>query len=341
MKKILAIDGGGIRGIVPAMILTRIEEQMKKPIAQLFDLIAGTSTGGIIALGLTKPHPQDKQRPHYAAQKLVELYRDNGAQIFKEKTWKKIMSLGYTADEKYTADGIEAMLNNYFGNTKISEALIETMITAYEIEKRSNHFFKRSTARNNISDDYFMRDVARATSAAPTYFEPAKIKSLDKNSINEYYALIDGGMVANNPAMCAYVEAKKLFGDQEELMLVSLGTGNSFRQFKYKKARNWGLIEWAKPIIDIMFDAVNNSTDHQLNVLLNRGKSGKDRRYFRIDAGIRIESQNDLDNSTPDNIKSLIDFSEDIIEAFSMKFGYIPQICDLLEKASSTNPPQS
>src|SRR6266404_6935173 len=180
--KILSIDGGGIRGILPAMVLQEIERRTKKPIATLVDLIAGTSTGGILALGLTKPNPRDPRLPQYSAAELTALYEENGETIFPHHTWAMIRSL---IEDRYPADGLEGVLGKYFGTTRLSEAVSPVLVTSYDIEKRDPFMFKSSKARTDPEHDFPMAHVARATSAAPTYFEPARVP----NQQTGYFAL--------------------------------------------------------------------------------------------------------------------------------------------------------
>ena len=114
-----------------------------------------------------------------------------------------------------------------------------------------------------------MRDIARATSAAPTYFTPVKLATIDRLN---YYALVDGGVVAANPAMCAYAEAVRMCAEAgtppEQILMVSLGTGEQRRTFGFEKACEWGQLEWAQPIIDIVLQGSNATVDYQLQYLL-------------------------------------------------------------------------
>src|SRR5919197_214120 len=228
--KILAIDGGGIRGVIPATVLTEIETRMGKRTAELFDLVAGTSTGGILALGLFKP--DGNGRPQYAASELSALYEREGPRIFDRSPWHTFVSLGSLADEKYPADGIEAVLKEYFGDARLKDAVTETLVTSYELESRQPWFFARHKAiEDPAANDFPMRFVARATSAAPTYFEPEELPTTTPHG-----GLIDGGVFANNPAMCAYVEMKKL-RPEADVLVVSLGTGQHTRPIHYAEAR--------------------------------------------------------------------------------------------------------
>src|SRR6266567_7952939 len=110
--KVLAVDGGGIRGIIPALVLAEIEARTKRPISDLFDLIAGTSTGGVIALGLVKPGADGE--PEYKAQDLVKLFEENGHIIFHESLWRKIYTVNNLFEEKYVSQGIDSVFSRYF-----------------------------------------------------------------------------------------------------------------------------------------------------------------------------------------------------------------------------------
>ena len=176
--KVLSIDGGGIKGIIPATVLAYIEERTGRPIASLFDLIAGTSTGGIIALGLTKPGADGA--PAYTARDGVELYVRDGPKIFS-RPWYRRLPLFQLFEERYPSGPIDEVFDRRFGNARLSESLTEVIITAYEIERRTPFFFKSRHAvdPSKRGYDFLMKDAARATAAAPTYFEPAKVKATD------------------------------------------------------------------------------------------------------------------------------------------------------------------
>ena len=304
LMKVLSIDGGGIRGIIPAMILTEIEKRTGKPIAELFDLIAGTSTGGILALGLTKPDPSGT-KPQYTAEDGIKLYETEGSRIFSRSIWHKIHSVWSVEEEKYPSDGIESVLNEYFGDARLKDARTEVLITSYEIERRIPFFFRSTRARDPQKPgyDFPMWQVARATSAAPTYFEPIKIETDDRS---DYYALIDGGVFANNPAMCAFAEAKIMYRDADEFLIVSLGTGELTRPLPYDEAKGWGLRQWAQPIIGVIFDGVSDTVDYQLEQLLPAT------RYFRFQTRLN-EGNDDLDDASRTNIRALKLQAEDII----------------------------
>jgi patatin-like phospholipase/acyl hydrolase len=326
MRKILSIDGGGIRGIIPALVLARIEQQTGKPASELFDLIAGTSTGGILALGLVKPGPTGI--PEYSADQLAELYERQGSTIFHRSGWRRILACNNLFDGKYPASGIESVLEEYFGDARLKSALTEVFVTSYEIERQFPFFFRSSRARATPSYDFPMKLAARATSAAPTYFEPLK---MDTDGNAAYFALVDGGLFANNPALCALVEAREIFGP-EECMVVSLGTGSLTRPLPVEKAKTWGLARWAKPVLNITLDGVSSSVDYQLHHLLPRTGSG--RRYYRFQPTLHPENQ-EMDNTSRQNLRGLKLLAESMLRS---REDDINELCELLVKPPRSEP---
>jgi patatin-like phospholipase/acyl hydrolase len=279
--KILSIDGGGIRGIIPALVLAEIERRTERPAAASFDLIAGTSTGGILACALAKPDA-------LPAAELVALYEHEGPKIFSRSVWQRIHSVGGLADEKYDDDGLEQALGYYLGEARLSEAVTDILVPSYDTERRRPEFFKSARAREDPSRDFPLRAVARATSSAPTYFEPALLGDRP---------LIDGGVFAVNPGMCAVAEVMR-YSPGAEIVLVSLGTGQLTRPFPYTDVKNWGLLEWARPVIDIVFDGASDVVDYQLEQLLGQ------ERFFRFQTELTTASD-DLDNATEENLRAL------------------------------------
>jgi len=305
--KVLSIDGGGIRGLIPATVLSELEARTGKRAAELFDLVAGTSTGGILALGLAKPSAKDATRPQFAASDLAALYKTEGGRIFARSPWRHIHAFDNLLDERYDASGIESVLEEYFGDVPLSKAVTEVLVTSYELQTRQPWFFARHKAREKADFDFPMRFVARATSAAPTYFEP---EAVPKTSPTQ--SLVDGGVYANNPAMCAWVETKKLHPGPEEVLVVSLGTGQHTRPIPYKDAKGWGLAHWAKPILDVVFDGVSDTIDHQMTVLCRESETG-DPRYYRFQTELDIGSD-DMDNVTKTNLAALERKAHELIE---------------------------
>ena len=287
MKKILAIDGGGVRGLIPALILAEIERATGQQTARLFDLVVGVSTGGILALGLTRPG--DDGEPLHGARAMAEVYAEYVGDIFAGSRMKTILSLGGYRDELYPSDGLERALTEFFGDDPLGAALTHTMVASYDIQNREPYFFKSWRRQNRTVE---MRQVARATSAAPTYFEPALVPVGGSTR-----ALVDGGVFLNNPAMSAYAEAVRLFPDEEEFLLVSLGTGELVRPIAYERAKDWGKLDWAQPILDVVIDGVGDAVDYQLRHILPG-------RYIRFQTGL-TDAANRMDDASPANLALL------------------------------------
>ncbi|MGK7379763.1 CBASS cGAMP-activated phospholipase [Planococcus sp. 1R117A] len=322
MKTVLAIDGGGIRGIIPALILAEIEKCTGRNISDLFDMIVGTSTGGILALGLVKPN--NLKKPQYTAAELAKLYEEESERIFDKQFMH--FELRGLFEERYSNEGIETVLEEYFGDSRFSDSLTDVIVTSYEIESRTPYFFKHFKMQlpnyTNQNGDVFMKDIARATSAAPTFFEPKKILSG-----SESLALIDGGIFSNNPAMCAYVEAKTRYPEQEDLVVVSLGTGEQTGSIKYEEAKKWGVVNWAPAILDIVFDGVSKTVDYQLRKLLPLQEGIE--RYYRFQDPL-TKPDDDLDNITKENIEKLKKMAYQMIKDDQTK---INSLCKVLLKA--------
>ncbi|HEX6116065.1 MAG TPA: patatin-like phospholipase family protein [Solirubrobacterales bacterium] len=294
------MDGGGIRGIIPAIVLAELERRTGRSVAETFDLVAGTSTGGILALALTMRGSDGG--PAWTAEQMIALYEEEGPNIFDRSVWDRIRSVEGLLDEKYPPAGMERAFRTYLGDARLSETLTEVLVTAYEIEQRTTFFFKSAKARADERDDFAIRDAAQATSAAPTYFEPVR---LERGHGRPDLALVDGGVFANNPAMCAYAEALKDEAD-DEITLVSLGTGELTRALPYDEAKDWGLAEWAKPIIDVVFDGVSDATDHHLEQILGRD------RYFRFQTRLD-RARDDMDDATEGNLHLLKQEAEELL----------------------------
>jgi uncharacterized protein len=295
---VLSVDGGGIRGVIPAMVLAELEERTGRHTADLFDLIAGTSTGGIIACALTVPGPGGG--PRWTANDLVDLYLTEGPRIFHHSIGRQLSSGLGLLDEKYDARPLEQALDTFLGDAMISDALTDILVTAYDLEHRKPFFFKTDRAKVVAQHDWPMKAAARATAAAPTYFEPEKL-----TADGETFALCDGGVFAANPAMCAYAEARRRH-PRAEIRLVSLGTGQLTRPLHYEDVRGWGLIEWARPLIDVVFDGVSDATQYQLEQLLPVED------YTRFQTEL-IGASDSLDNANEINLEHLQDLARKLI----------------------------
>ncbi|UXP31644.1 patatin-like phospholipase family protein [Reichenbachiella agarivorans] len=313
LKRILSIDGGGIRGIIPGQIIVEIEKEFRIQVSDYFDLVAGTSTGGILACAYLCPDGKSK-KPKFSAEQVVDLYFDRGDEIFDIPTFHKIKTMGGILDEKYPADGIEDALKDYFGDVWLSNLLKPTVITSYDIKNRKGHFFYQHKA---VADEYNfkVKDVCRATSAAPTYFECEKVTSKS----GEDYPLIDGGVFVNNPALVAYAEGRELFdinkrkAKAEDMKILSLGTGYTHKTYHYSKARNYGMAEWVQPIIDIMMSGSAEVADYQLRKIYDTTPQPK--QYLRLDGDLKGSSVDpEMDCATHQNMKALKEYGQQLFK---------------------------
>jgi patatin-like phospholipase/acyl hydrolase len=307
--KVLSIDGGGIRGLIPALVLAEIERRTGRRTAEMFDLIAGTSTGGILATALARRG--EDGRPMYSAEELSQLYISEGPKIFDQSLLKKFTSVGGLIDEKYDDEGLNAALAAYLGEDRLKSVVTDVMVTAYDIHDRFAFFFRSSRARTDETYDFSLAEAARASSAAPTYFEPIEVTDA---AGARTYPLIDGGIYAVNPAMCAYAEV----GAGLEV-LASLGTGAHTKQYEYRDATGWGKIEWVQPLIDMVFDGVADTVDFEAATLAGE-------RYKRLQAELRYASDA-LDDASESNLRRLQGDAERLIAEQTAE---IEAVCEVI-----------
>jgi patatin-like phospholipase/acyl hydrolase len=271
MKRILSIDGGGIRGVIPAVILARLEQSTGRRCMEMFDLIAGTSTGGIIACGLGSG---------IEAWRLWEMYKTRGAEIFSRPWYRPFAFMA-----KYSAHGIERVLGDVFGAIPFGWSKTNLLIPTYDIQAAAPFHLKSWTKPNS----WLVREVARATSAAPTYFPAAQGR------------YVDGGLFANDPAMNAYAEARCLW-PREELFMLSIGTG--FKGGHDKYPANGGLMQWAKPIVGTLFNAPAADVDYMASVCLGQSN------YLRITGELPDDVNPEMDDASAKNLAALGLFAE-------------------------------
>ena len=285
--KILSIDGGGIRGIIPCIILAELRRRLGKNLYEVFDLIAGTSTGGIIALGIGT---RGNNGQPYTPEELLNLYVENGPAIFKKKLFTLVKEL---CSPKYSPDALEGTLAKFFQGTEFKTALTPLLISSYDLERQLPFFFKSHRIATRPNYNWNVTSIARATSAAPTYFPPLHLTKGKEN-----YTLVDGGVFVNNPSMAAYAEARALYPEFTQFMVVSVGTGDRQDRIAYAKARKWGLVGWARQIVPVFMDSVSESVDYQVNLMPGCT-------YHRLQDPHLQAAENDMDDVTPENLENL------------------------------------
>jgi patatin-like phospholipase/acyl hydrolase len=317
MKKIISIDGGGIRGIVPGIIIRTLEQKIQQltqnpqaRISDYVDFIAGTSTGGILTSLYLCPDGKTG-RAKFSAAEAVDLYIENGDEIFDIPRWKKIQSLGGVNDERYDASQLEHLLKVYFGDITLADLVKPCLITSYDIKNRRAHFFSQSDARSKgDAYNFYLRDVCRATSAAPTYFETVLVRSLSNIS----YPLIDGGVFVNNPSMCAYSEVRNAKSatptpdgkiTAKDMFILSLGTGDQNESYDYKSAKDWGMVSWLSPLIDMMMSGASEVTHFYLTKMF--AAVGLPQQYVRITPSSMYNADTNMANASKQNIDALVE----------------------------------
>ena len=266
-KYVLSIDGGGVRGLASATFLSELDKSLPKKISKSFDLIVGTSTGGIIALAISilKTEGED----------LINIYsRENLKEIFSPLRYRILGS-------KYAGKSKRKIFENYFKGETLSSAEVPIIITAFDLEKRRIKMFK------SWSEGYLpARRVAAATSAAPTYFPAESIEG-------QWY--LDGAVSTNNPVLIAYAEAKKLW-PEEEIKILSIGTGYNSRRLDGRRARKWGSLAWLNAgIIQILMES---NIEHVIALSLF------EQNYLRIDSEL-LGIKSSFDNTSKRNLESI------------------------------------
>jgi patatin-like phospholipase/acyl hydrolase len=236
---ILALDGGGVRGLFSAAVLARLETDHSVRIVDHFDLIVGTSTGGIIALGLGAG---------MAPAEIVELYVNGKDTIFPPARRSLYRRPAAFLRPKYRPDGLAAVVTSAFGGKLLCDSVVPLVVPSFDLGRRAVHLFKTPHNKRLVRDwRVRMADVAMATTAAPTYFPAFELP-------NDHVRLIDGGVWANNPSTVGVTEAVSLMGQQlENIRLLNIGTTTS-TAIRSRRLDRGGLWHWIRSpnVIDVL-----------------------------------------------------------------------------------------
>ncbi|KAL3734814.1 hypothetical protein ACJRO7_024054 [Eucalyptus globulus] len=258
---ILSIDGGGIRGIIPGIILGFLESELQKldgedaRIADYSDVITGTSMGGLIATMLAAP--DKKNRPLYGGKDIKAFYLDHSPKILPQPRCPSIIA---DPMRTITAMAGSKLIKEKLGDTILHQTLTVVIITTFDIKELQPTIFSSFQVKKNPSLDALVSDTCIGTSAAPTYLPTHYFRTKNPDGSVREFNLIDGGVVANNPAPMAVSEVTKEISDANldfddpdmkptdytRLLVLSMGTGSSKSEKKYsaKKASNWGVLGW-------------------------------------------------------------------------------------------------
>ncbi|MGL4337446.1 MAG: patatin-like phospholipase family protein [Turicibacter sp.] len=318
--RILSIDGGGIRGIIPATILVRFESFLKEysgnqeaRIADYFDLIAGTSTGSILASTYLCPVNQDSIKAKYSATDALDFYLNEGKNIFKRNIFHSICTGFGLLGPKYSAKYLEDILLNYLGECRLTDLVKPCLIPSYDVSHANAMFFNQKDSYLDETKNFYVKDIVRGSAAAPVFFPPAPV--VDEGG--KKYTLIDGGVFANNPALCAYIEVCKfkMKPSQKDIMILSLGTGAKESLYPYKLVKKWGGAQWIMPLISIFNSSASETVDHQLKTLYHVMHC--ENQYLRIEKNLEeLGINTSMDNVSQKHINLLKRMGEELANEY-------------------------
>ncbi|GMN29966.1 hypothetical protein TIFTF001_002637 [Ficus carica] len=336
MFTVLSIDGGGIRGIIPGTLLAFLESKLQEldgpdaRIADYFDMIAGTSTGGLVTAMLAAPNKDN--RPLYAAKEIVDFYLKESPKIFPQKSRNNFIAnlVGTVTGPKYDGKYLSSLVNGLLNDLTLKQTLTDVLIPTFDIKYLQPVIFSTNDAKESALSNARLSDICIGTSAAPTFLPAHSFTTSDKGK-SRTFDLIDGALAANNPTMLAISHISKEITrknseftsmkpmDGKRMLVLSLGTGAAKQEMKYSaaKASKWGLINWifdngSTPLIDIYSDSNSDIVDFHLSTLFQSQNSKEN--YLRIQNDALIGDEISVDMSTEKNLKRLVEIGKEMLE---------------------------
>ncbi|CDP01337.1 unnamed protein product [Coffea canephora] len=336
---ILSIDGGGIRGIIPGVILGFLESELQKldgedaRLADYFDVISGTSTGGLVTAMLAAPN--DKNRPLFAAKEIKDFYLDNCPQIFPQETHLMLGQaeklIKAVTGPKYDGKYLHNLLKQKLGETKLHQTLTNVVIPTFDIKLLQPTIFSSYALKHHPSLDALLRDICIGTSAAPTYLPAHKFETEDSDGSVKEFNLIDGGVAANNPALVAMNHVTKEVSqgnpdffsirsqEYSRFLVLSLGTGTAKEEGKYdaEQAAKWGILGWltsggSTPLVDVFSQASSDMVDFHLSTVFQTLQSEEN--YLRIQDDTLTGDLASVDVATEENLQNLVKVGENLLK---------------------------
>ncbi|GAB4839365.1 Proteolipid protein 2 [Ancistrocladus abbreviatus] len=332
---ILSIDGGGIRGIIPSIILGFLESELQKldgedvRIADYFDVITGTSTGGLVTAMLAAPN--ENNRPLFAAKDIKQFYLDNCPKIFPQSGNSIAHILKETHGPKYDGQFLHCVLQEKLGKKRLHETLTNVVIPTFDIKLLQPTIFSSFEVRKTPSLDALLSDICIGTSAAPTYLPAHYFKTKGKAGEEREFNLIDGGMAANNPALVAISEVIKEITsgsadfvrmnplDYNRFLVLSLGTGSARSEQKYnaEDVAKWGVLAWltssgSTPLIEVFMRGSADMVDYYLATTFQALQSEEN--YVRIQDDTLTGTLATVDVSTEENLEGLVKVGEKLLK---------------------------
>lgn len=288
-KWLLSLDGGGIRGIMQLKMLAEIEKYTGKSIIDLFDGISGTSIGGVIACTLTMPDPINPKKSKYSPQNLLDFFAVNKDRFFVSK-WQ---SLGGLLRTRYKTSSLKNMLLELLEDNLFSQRLLPVVITANDLQLERARFFPSTGSEN-----FYTRDLAIATAAAPTYFKPQHILPVNVES-HPGYLLTDGGTFMNHPVTAGKRLINKFYGtEQDEIRILSLGTGTLGEIRRVDHLKRGGMLAWAPAIANVCIAGSSSADSYDAQF-----ENGRHYHHFSPLIGAHNSA---LDDTSSQNISELL-----------------------------------
>lgn len=321
-KKIilLSLDGGGIRGIITCVILKYIEDQLKQlddenaKIGDYVDFVSGTSTGALIASLLLMPDDNHPKKAKHSITDALNIYLGEGKNIFSKTFWTLLNNPLSVFKGNLATIVLEEQLNIVFKNTELKQLIRPCAFVAYDTVNQKPKIFNSIDAISPFRN-FYVKDVCRASSAAPTYFEPVNIQSFAKQE----FCCIDGGVFANNPTFLGYIETQKInfnkylkdeskfngIAPLKEFVVISIGNGSRAKSYTYQDLYGISKSKWVDPLVDIFISTGVDMVDTEMQSLYSLLKPKYQQNYYRFNPQIP-ESAIDLGNVSDDNIKTLL-----------------------------------
>ena len=337
---VLSLDGGGIRGIVSCIILKYLEDKITElegepiKIGDYFDFVSGTSTGGLIGALILLPKSKNSYFAKHSIVDALNIYLGEGNNVFSKTFWTILKNPFSFFKSTFPTVVIEHQLKKIFKNHELKDLIRPTSILAYDTVHRIGKSFNSAEAISPFRN-FYLRDVCRATSAAPTLFEPAFIKSFSGNE----FCLIDGGVFANNPTFFGLTEARKInyekfYNDPlkpqencrlEDMLVVSIGNGSKPDVYNYDDLKEIDRNKWLNPLIDITLSSNVDITDYQIRQIYDMNNIKFDEVYFRLNPRLKI-SDLGMDNVNEQNIKNLIQEGKSYVKHNQEKLNKLAQM---------------
>ncbi|KAK8941574.1 hypothetical protein KSP40_PGU022471 [Platanthera guangdongensis] len=346
---VLSVDGGGIRGIIPAIILAFLESKLQEldgeeaRIADYFDVIAGTSTGGLVTAMLTSP-TKNTNRPIFSAKDITDFYLKHSPKIFPQKRDKlnccNLELLGSTSwrfvralfQPRYDGKYLHNLLREILGDTRLHQTLTNVVIPTFDIKLLQPTIFSSFEGKTNPLKDANLSDICIGTSAAPTYLPAHYFQTADSQGNSRTFNLVDGALAANNPTLLAMnLVTKNIFehcedyfpmknpAEYSKFLVISLGTGSAKVEEKYgaEDAAKWGVLRWLynkgdTPVVDMYSQAGADMSDIMTSILFQTLHSQNN--YLRIQDDTLTGNTSSMDIATEENLKELVKIGENLMQ---------------------------